>query len=131
MTVNQGLYTVATYEPNMNEFMELSQFYKCLADDTRLKSLLLIHHEHELCVCELTHALDQSQPKVSRHLALLRQQKIVIDRRKGQWIHYKINPELPEWAHQVLTLSLENNLEKIKDELARLTEMNNRPLSCS
>jgi ArsR family transcriptional regulator len=117
--------------PKMNLFMELLQFYKCLADDTRLKSLLLIHHENELCVCELTHALAQSQPKVSRHLALLRQQKIVIDRRKGQWIHYKINPELPEWAHQVLTLSLDNNLENIKDELARLTEMNNRPLSCS
>ncbi|MFT7681558.1 MAG: ArsR family transcriptional regulator [Moritella dasanensis] len=115
----------------MNGFMELLQFYKCLADETRLKSLLLIQHEHELCVCELTHALDQSQPKVSRHLALLRQQNIVIDRRKGQWVHYKINPEMPDWAHQILVLTLENSLESIANELVRLTEMNNRPVTCN
>jgi len=39
-------------------------FYKCLADETRLLSLLLIDKEGELCVCELTDALDVSQPKI-------------------------------------------------------------------
>lgn len=107
--------------------MELLQFYKCLADETRLKSLLLIQHEHELCVCELTHALAQSQPKVSRHLALLRQNKVVIDRRKGQWVHYKINPELPKWALQILSLTLIDNKDCITHELDRLIEMSSRP----
>ena len=56
----------------MEQFNPL-QFYKCLADDTRLKAMLLISHQEELCVCELVTALELSQPKVSRHLAQLRQ----------------------------------------------------------
>ena len=44
-------------------------FFKALADETRLKSLLLILQEQELCVCELVAALADSQPKISRHLA--------------------------------------------------------------
>lgn len=107
--------------------MELLQFYKCLADNTRLKSLLLIQHEHELCVCELTCALEQSQPKISRHLALLRQKNIVVDMRKGQWVHYKINPELPKWALEILSLTLTSNLGCIEAELQRLVEMSSRP----
>ncbi|SHO20917.1 Putative arsenic resistance operon regulator, partial [Moritella viscosa] len=55
-------------------------------------------------MCELTHALEQSQPKISRHLALLRQKKLVIDRRQGQWVHYKINPNVPDWAQEILSL---------------------------
>ena len=46
--------------------------FKCLADDTRVRTMLLITREGELCVCELTCALNESQPKVSRHLAQLR-----------------------------------------------------------
>ena len=66
--------------------MDPVQFYKCLSDETRLRCLLLIYHEQELCVCELTGALREIQPKVSRHLAQLRQCEILLDRRQGQWI---------------------------------------------
>lgn len=107
--------------------MDLLQFYKCLADDTRLKSLLLILREEELCVCELTHALEQSQPKVSRHLALLRQKQVVIDRRQGQWVYYQINPNIPEWAQKILSLTLVNNFDSIQEEVQRLAEMSCRP----
>jgi ArsR family transcriptional regulator len=55
-----------------------------------------------LCVCELTHALDESQPKISRHLATLREAGIVSDRREGLWIHYRINPDLAPWARRIL-----------------------------
>lgn len=77
-------------------------FFKALADPTRLRCLMLLASERELCVCELTHALDEIQPKVSRHLALLRDQSIVLDRRQGQWVYYQLNPELPSWAKTVL-----------------------------
>ena len=46
--------------------MQPITLFKCLADDTRLKAVLLIQSEGELCVCELTSALETSQPKVSR-----------------------------------------------------------------
>jgi len=84
--------------------MELTAeaFYKALADTTRLRCLMLLVQEGELCVCELTHALDMIQPKISRHLAQLRETGIVSTRRKGQWIYYRLNKTLPAWAKQVL-----------------------------
>ena len=75
---------------------------KALADETRLRCLALIAAEGELCVCELTHALGIAQPKVSRHLGLLRTAGIVRDRREGLWIHYRLHPDLPSWAQTIL-----------------------------
>jgi len=127
LTAKQGLYKVTAFIIKMNLTMDLLQFYKCLADDTRLKSLLLILRENELCVCELTQALEQSQPKISRHLALLRQKKLVIDRRQGQWVHYQINTEIPDWAREILSLTLVNNPNSIKQEVQRLAAISYRP----
>jgi ArsR family transcriptional regulator len=83
--------------------------FTALADETRLRVLLLLAAEGELCVCELTHALEESQPKISRHLALLRENGIVLDRREGLWVHYRINPELPAWANAVLRNTADSN----------------------
>ena len=66
-------------------------FFAALGNDTRLRCLVLLEREGELCVCELTHALGIIQPVVSRHLAVLREAQIVVDRREGVWIHYRIN----------------------------------------
>lgn len=79
-----------------------TQFFQLLSDDTRLRSLLLMQQEGELCVCELVHALGIIQPKVSRHLAALRDVGVVLDRRQGQWIYYQLHPDLPDWARQVI-----------------------------
>lgn len=78
------------------------ELFRALADPTRLRALLLLQAEGELCVCDLTHALKLSQPKISRHLANLRAAGLVVDRRDGQWIHYRIDPRLPAWVHGVL-----------------------------
>ncbi len=80
-------------------------FFKCLSDETRLKSLLLLELKKELCVCDLMNALQQSQPKVSRHLADLRACGLVLDERQGKWVYYRINRELPAWALKVLALA--------------------------
>jgi ArsR family transcriptional regulator, arsenate/arsenite/antimonite-responsive transcriptional repressor len=102
-------------------------FYKALADETRLKSLLLIQLEGELCVCELMAALNESQPKVSRHLALLKQDNILLDRRQGQWIYYRLNPNLPEWASGVLRQTAVANPLFIKVNVKQLCNMGERP----
>ena len=109
--------------------IKLSQFFHLLSDDTRIRSLLLMQHEGELCVCELVHALDIIQPKVSRHLATLRDAGIVIDRRQGQWIYYQLNPNLPDWARQVFNTAATEavNQETFINDLAVLAEMPNRP----
>ena len=85
------------------------EFFPALADPTRLRCLLLLAGEGELCVCELTHALDESQPKISRHLATLREAGIVSDRREGLWIHYRINPDVAPWARRILDTASQAN----------------------
>lgn len=102
-------------------------FYKNLADDTRLRSLLLILHEQELCVCELMQCLDLSQPKVSRHLAQLRKAGLLIDNRQGQWVFYQINPVLPAWALTVLTQTAQENHGFINPNIQKLLAMGDRP----
>ncbi|WP_394130412.1 metalloregulator ArsR/SmtB family transcription factor [Shewanella maritima] len=102
-------------------------FYKALADDTRLKCILLITQENELCVCELMEALQESQPKISRHLAQLRKTGVLQDRRQGQWVFYELSAELPQWMKQVLTTSLTNNQTYLSNSYDRLAKMGDRP----
>lgn len=78
------------------------QFTRALADTTRLRTLMLLEASVELCVCDLTDALALPQPKISRHLAILRETGVVLDRRAGLWIHYRIHPDLPAWAVDAL-----------------------------
>jgi ArsR family transcriptional regulator len=103
------------------------EVFKCLADETRLASTALIADETELCVCELTAALELSQPKISRHLALMREIGLLTDRRQGQWVFYQINPALPDWA----SVLVKNTQEQLKTELnplkKRLNAMTTRP----
>lgn len=109
------------------------QFYKCLADDTRLRCLLLIHEEEELCVCELMEALGESQPKISRHLAQLRQCGLLVDRRQGQWVFYRFNPTLSKWINKVLAETAHSNgqyLEKSRQQLAKMGERPSSTASC-
>lgn len=103
------------------------QFYKCLADETRLRCLLLIMDQQELCVCELMQALDESQPKISRHLAQLRNCGLLTDKRQGQWVFYSINSELAEWAISILSATLAANSEFISNNLISLNNMGDRP----
>ena len=100
---------------------------RVLADDTRLQCMLLIQQEGELCVCELTTALDLSQPKISRHLSQLRTCGLLQDRREGVWVHYRLNPKLPEWAGHVLNTTQAANRPYMKAAQQRLRHMRDRP----
>jgi len=61
---------------------------KALSEEVRLRVFRLVSLQ-ELFVNELVTILQMSQPRVSRHLAVLKQAGLVIDRREGNWIHYK------------------------------------------
>jgi len=112
-------------------FMEIkaNTFFSALSNEIRLRCLMLLQLQGELCVCELTHTLDLSQPMISRHLALLRNNGLVSDRRAGQWIYYRINPDLEEWALGVLVMTAQANFDKAPfcDDLNVLEDMPNRP----
>ena len=77
---------------NMSEIAYLKAIetlFMALADKTRLRLLNLMASE-EICVCFFTEVLGDSQPKISRHLAYLRNADIVEARRDGKWMHYSI-----------------------------------------
>jgi ArsR family transcriptional regulator, arsenate/arsenite/antimonite-responsive transcriptional repressor len=77
-------------------------FFESLADPIRRRLLAMLLAADERCVCDLHGALDAAQPKVSRHLAVLREAGLVLARRDGVWMRYRIHPQLPAWALRVL-----------------------------
>lgn len=71
---------------------QLTNLYKLLSDETRLRILLMLNHK-KLCVCQLQGILGESQPKISKHLGKLRDLGVVRDERKEQFIFYYLNDE--------------------------------------
>ena len=100
--------------------MEL--FFQALGDKTRLR-LLNLMGDKEICVCYFVEILDQSQPKISRHLAYLRRADIVDARRDGKWMHYRIVMPPNIGASQVLrqTLSWLKEEKAMQADLTRLS----------
>lgn len=76
-------------EGNSSELRELEQHFKALGDVTRLRILNLLFHG-ELCVCDIQHVLEATQPNVSRHLAYLKNSGLVRDRRDGYRMFYRL-----------------------------------------
>ena len=101
--------------------------FKCLSDETRLLCLLLIRHEEEMCVCELTESLGLSQPTVSRHLAQLKACGLVLDRKQGLWSFYRLHDELPDWVSTVIDTTLADNTTYVRPYLKQLNKMGSRP----
>jgi len=69
---------------------KVETFFKALADETRLRILKLLEHG-ELCVCDLTAALEMTQPNVSFHLGILKAAGLIRDRREGRWSYYDLD----------------------------------------
>ncbi|MGB6688488.1 MAG: metalloregulator ArsR/SmtB family transcription factor [Terracidiphilus sp.] len=84
----------------------IERFFQALGDNTRLR-LLNLMGDQEICVCYFVEILDQPQPKISRHLAYLRNAGIVTARREGKWMHYRIVMPPNEGAAEVLREILE------------------------
>ena len=70
---------------------ESTRTLKAFADPVRLRLLNLLSGERdEVCVCHLFEALGIPQPTVSRHLAYLRKHGLVVGRKEGLWVHYRL-----------------------------------------
>ena len=69
---------------------DLVKIFKALSDETRLRIIKLLE-QGELCVCDITAALDMVQPKVSFHLSTLKEAGLIKDRKQGKWVHYRLN----------------------------------------
>lgn len=111
--------------------LEIQKFFDALSDATRRRLLSLLLIQGELCVCELTAALDISQPKISRHLAVLRETGLLAVRREGTWIFYRLDPQLPLWAYRILETLARDTPDAFGDaDRKRLAGMMDRPGHC-
>jgi ArsR family transcriptional regulator, arsenate/arsenite/antimonite-responsive transcriptional repressor len=81
------------------------ELFKAFADPLRLRLLNLLA-QGEVCVCHLHGALDLPQSTVSRHLAYLRKRGLVVGRKEGLWVHYRLAKPAGE-LHRTLTACLE------------------------
>lgn len=111
--------------PQGSTMLHPLQLFKTLSDETRLSIVMLLREAGELCVCDLCSATTESQPKVSRHMALLRESGLVIDRREGKWVYYRLSPNMPAWAASVI----DNSWNCLRDE-TRARLKNSLPGSC-
>ncbi len=101
---------------------DLVRLFAALADPTRLR-LLNLMAGREVCVCYFVEILKQSQPKISRHRAYLRNAGIVAARREGKWMHYSIQRPADNAAASILDavfVSLREDKE-MQADLSRLS----------
>ncbi|MEB8389360.1 metalloregulator ArsR/SmtB family transcription factor [Rhodobacteraceae bacterium KMM 6894] len=85
-----------------------------LCDPTRRAALALCWDGGEHCVCELMTQLGASQSRMSRHMKVLREAGLVLDRRDAQWVRFRRNPDLAPEITAVIdaVLIAEHSLER-------------------
>ncbi|MFN3993884.1 MAG: ArsR/SmtB family transcription factor [Tabrizicola flagellatus] len=81
-----------------------------LAEPTRLEAMRQLADGSEHCVCELMRKLGATQSRMSRHMQVLKQAGLVLDRRDARWVRYRINPELPPSLARLVEAALERQI---------------------
>ncbi len=81
------------YPNRSNSMQNETQIFKALSDPTRLRILILLLNNGELCVCDLIESLLIPQSTASRHLAQLRSSRLVDGERRGTWMYYRITED--------------------------------------
>ena len=81
-----------------------------LAEPTRLEAMRLLADGSEHCVCEFMQKLGATQSRMSRHMLVLRQAGLVLDRRDAQWVRYRISPELSPSLARLVEAALERSI---------------------
>jgi DNA-binding transcriptional ArsR family regulator len=105
---------------------------KALADENRIRILMALHANDELCVCNINELLDLAPSTVSKHLFLLKNARLVKARKEGRWMHYRLNrdPEAPQMVTQALDWIIHSVWPDpvIKTDREKLADMLSVPL---
>jgi len=103
--------------------MRQAEVFKALGDPVRLRLFHLLAGHDELCVCHLTEALELPQSTVSRHLGVLRHTGLVVTRRDGKWMHYRLANSLAKRLATLISEFLnEDTFQKDNERLKQALE---------
>jgi len=83
---------IAQVRPNMVEearLRELADLFKVFGDATRVR-IMSVLQQSEMCVCDLAEVLEMSQSAISHQLRVLKQAKLVKNRREGKTVFYSL-----------------------------------------
>jgi ArsR family transcriptional regulator len=104
-----------------------------MADETRLRVVSLLREAEDLCSCEIEAILGLAQSNTSRHLTRLRYARLVRSYKRGQWVHFRIDPDI--WSrHTYLAGLLESaraDLPAAARDLDRLRSYRASGFSCT
>jgi len=112
----------------------LAQTLKALSDPIRLRIILLLQAEGELCVCDLISVLKLPQSTVSRHLAYLKRSCWVDTRRQGLWMYYTLSRESCTICRELLQTLRQHASdlpEAASDRTALAAFLKDKPADCS
>lgn len=88
-THDELLKLVSQKMPDEDELYDLAELFKVFGDSTRIR-ILYVLFEAEVCVCDLTEALNMTQSAISHQLKILKQNKLVKSRREGKSVFYSL-----------------------------------------
>ena len=75
--------------PDEDELSDLAEIFKVFGDSTRIK-ILYVLFEQEMCVCDIAQLLNMTQSAISHQLKILKQSRLVKNRREGKAVFYSL-----------------------------------------
>ena len=96
------------YNTDEEKLYELADFFKVFADSTRIR-ILYVLKSSEMCVCDIAQTLNMTQSAISHQLRILKQTKLVKNRREGKTIFYSL-------ADDHITMILSQGIEHIEED---------------
>ena len=80
---------VTDHMPDEDQLYDLAEVFKVFGDSTRIK-ILYVLFEAELCVCDIAQLLNMTQSAISHQLRILKQNRLVKNRRDGKSVFYSL-----------------------------------------
>ena len=89
-----------------DDLRDLLEVTRALSDETRVRILMMLDI-HELCVCQITAAMDHAPSTISKHLSILESADLISRRKVGRWVYYRL-------SHQSISGPLRDALQLFK-----------------
>jgi len=109
---------------------KITKILKALADESRIRMLVLLKERNGLCVCEITEIIGLSQPTISSHLKKLQEAEIITYSKDGLWVNYSLDENMEKEVEQLLgaVVQILCEDERIKSDVLKSYNLNREML---